>query len=234
MISDFDRNLIDFLYLSHLSNEEIAATVGVSASTVARYIRDHHGQHHRKYKDLYRPVGEYFLTHTAEETCNFFKITKGQFKSIFCYIYKQKQFSDLRKDCRDKRPWSVEDIRIMLCLAGLVPRGKIAKIINRNNARVVKEKMQKLGIPLRIVNGMTYSSFVSFFNYTNEVKIFGIEGNKFNIVLWVTIEDMINNNILKVDRSFLRYIQIMASFQRWIHQSKNPELSITEMLNNID
>jgi len=121
-----------------------------------------------KYDHLWEKVLKYYITHTVEETCKEFKLTKKEF--INCYETAIKKYS-YRKDTRRKDKWTPKEILKMISMCGYEDRTTIAKEINRGNARVIKEKLKHLGLNSSVyMNGIPLKTFEMYFGVNPKYK----------------------------------------------------------------
>lgn len=219
---------IDKLIKSGCNNREISDRLGISKSLIAQYCRRVYGGNKNfkrcKHKHLREEVLLFFLNNSFEETAKKFNLKKGELKSLFTAAYKDTKFKHLRKEKRinHKNFWTIEEIRQMLNLCGIKSRKEISIILKRGNERVIKEKLSKLGISSRNINGLNISVFRQFFNCEPEFLIESTAGptsiNKktcFKIVPWIKIDEWIKSNKIKTVSVFEKLVEIYAMFQRW-------------------
>lgn len=215
------------------NNVQIAEAIGLSKATVQLFVSRKLGgnpnylKHKTKHKHLRKPVMEYFLSHTWEETKKHFKLKDSELKSIFTIGYIDPKLAHLRKDTRRRDAWSTEELRFLFRLTGVISRDEINQHLNRGNSgRVIKEKLMKLGIPAKNVNGLTYSQFTSLFKKKPVYYLAttaGSPGSKFvqyanwKIVPWCHIEEMLNDKYIEHSDAIKLYVETMAMFQRWVH-----------------
>jgi len=185
------------------------------------------GQWNIKHAHLREPLLRYYLTHSAEECQKHFKLSPGEFKSCLTYAYISPNLKHIRKETRTHEPWSLSQLLFLLRHSGLRPRSWIAKKLKRGNAHsCIKERLERLGIASRTINGLTLSQFRSLFG--KEPKYFiktdagpGRGKNSstyFKIVPWVYLAKDLKANRLKTSRPMRNLIYSMALFQEWIFE----------------
>lgn len=239
---------LGFLIESGLNNVEIAKEFGKTRSTIQlaarRYFKGNPNYRIKitKHIHLRLPVFQYFLNHTWDETKNHFKLTDTELKSIFSAGYGTESLKALRKDKRCKRKWDAKDLVFMLQRVGLVRRETIGKKLGRGKDRVIKEKLQKLGVNSKTLQGMTLSTYrknfgqePSFLIETRAGPCGGFTGKftlkgKFKIIPWVVLRDELKKGVIKTPELINTYIESMAMFQDWIFQGDvlNKMLKIVE------
>jgi hypothetical protein len=124
----------------------------------------------------------------------------------------------------------------MLKMAGIIPRKRIAEILDRGNARVVKERMMKLNVSSRNINGMNIAVFRKTFgqeprrSFRTLAGPSGANGASFyTLVLWVDIEKWIDRGDLPTTNVLTKLVKTYALMQRWLH-GKYPARSINKIL----
>lgn len=191
-----------------------------------------HGHKHViKHKHLREPVMRFFLNHTAEETMKKFKLTPSEFKSIFTVGYMDPKLKHLRKDRRNKDRWSEKHYKILLQSAGILPRREIARRIKKGNEiSCIKERLSKLRVASKTVNGITLTQYREAFGCDPDFYIqtkagptrgrFGHGRTHFKIIPWVYMDEMIKKKKLKAPKLTKQLIESMALFQNWIHEGR--------------
>jgi len=177
------------------------------------------------HKHLREPVMRYFLTHSAEQTQKKFKLTKSEFKSILTVSYKMSELNHLRKDTRRHDPWSARELRFLLMHAGLVPRDFIGRALNRGSPICVQERLQKLGLSSRTLNGITLTQFQAAFGFRPKLTINTQAGpgrngmpTCFKIIPWVWLNEEFKTKRLRAPKPFRQLVSAMSMFQDWIYQ----------------
>lgn len=133
------------------------ASVRYNARGLGLKSKGRKGGWNSKHKHLAKPVFEFFLTHTWEETQKHFNLTASELKSLFTTGYKNPKLAHLRKDKRRKDKWSLEEMLFLLQHAGIRERGWIAKKLKRGCATNIKERLQKWNAASKHLNGMPVS-----------------------------------------------------------------------------
>lgn len=232
---------LGFLLESGHSYKEISQILGRPKSGVAiKSLRLFGGMGkdpRLKHKHLREPVMRYFLTHTAEETRKKFKLTQSEFKSIFTVGYRDPKFKHLRKDKRNKGEWKTKHYKILLQNAGLKPREEIAKMIGKGNVNsCIKERLRKLKISSKSLNGITMSQYreafgkePSFYIQTKAGPTSGLHGaSHWKIIPWVYLEKEIKEKRIKAPQITKDLVKSMALFQNWIFEGKAYEKLVEE------
>jgi hypothetical protein len=178
-----------------------------------------------KHTHLRKPIMEYFLSHSWEETRRHFGLTDSELKSVFTVGYRDPKLRSLRKDKRRKDEWSLEEIRYLLQTAGIQPRDWISRRLNRGGVHAVKESLSRLGISSKHLNGMPIKwAEIIFRNIKLPTAIKtkagppGGSGNNFTfrIIPWVVCEKVALNNRNIISADIVSLIRSMARFQRWV------------------
>lgn len=166
---------------------------------------------------LTKEVMIYFMTHSWQETMEYFGLSQRQLKSLFTFGYRRPEYKHLRKDDRCKREWDIDDIIFMIRHSGFKSRNWIAKELDRGSFHAVKDRLSLLNISdAKMLNGIGMTVAKNYFNLTIE----GYSGNagpsimKFVIVPWVTLDEIKDD--LSCSDEIKTIIKIMAMFQRWI------------------
>ena len=182
------------------------------------------GQWNSKHRHLRREVMEYFVTHSAEETRLEFGLSDSEFKSLTTICYRLPEYAHLRKEVRTHNRWTVDELLFLLRHSGLQQREWIAEKIQRGSRRVIKEKLQSLGINSKTLNGMTIGRFRDVFGIRPAAAIAGKGGpgrsglpTFFRIVPWVVVEAELERGTITAPEAFGIVVRSMAAFQRWIH-----------------
>lgn len=226
-----------------LTNKEIAKELNVSKNSVANLVERYLGGNRNyikriaKHKHLRKPVMLYFLNHTAKETCEFFNLKESEFKSLTTVCYKLDEFKKIRKDKkRVFRKWNASELKFMIQSIGLIPREEIGNKLGRGKWRVIKEKLQKLGISVKTIHGMTLSVYRKTFN--QEPSLFiqtrtgpTSENNKsyYKIIPWFVLKEEIDTGFINCHDVMKTYIEAMYLFQEWIYEG-NVLNKMTELL----
>lgn len=227
------------------TNKEIARELNRSTSTVAVFVRRIFGGNSNyikrisKHVHLRESVARYFLNHNEKETSHMFGLTASEFKSCMTAAYQMPSLKNLRKDTRKnhKKLWTVEEDILMLRMCGLLPRSRIADILDRGNNRVIKERLNKLNVSSRNINGLNLSRFIDVFGFNPKCTVQSFAGPSgkgiqfyFKQVLWVDIEKMVIEKKIKTHLPQRLFINTMASFQKWIWGGGNVRRKILLML----
>lgn len=188
---------------------------------------------HTKHKHLRESVFKYFLNHTAKETMKKFKLNRSEFKSIFTVGYRDPKLKHLRKDKRNKDKWNSHHYKILLQNAGLKSRSEIAELIGKGNVNsCIKERLQRLGLRSKNVNGVTLSQYRNAFkkepDFYIQTKAGPGRGNNssthWKIIPWVILKKEINNKEIEAPEIMKILIETMAMFQEWIFEGKTKGL----------
>jgi hypothetical protein len=195
---------------------------------IRRPARHRLGKSNSKHSHLRERAMRYFLKHTFEETQKKFGLTKSEFKSLMTVSYRDPNLKHLRKETREHSPWSTEQLKFLLTHAGLKNRDFIAKEIGRGNRTCIKERMQKLGIASRNIQGITLSQFIKAFGHRPDFYIMtsaGPDGGKkgglptrWKIIPWVWLYGELKSKRLKTAPEFYHLVKAMALFQEWIFE----------------
>lgn len=226
--------LIKGLIKQGYSNPEIAKKIGCTRHIVASLAAKHLGGNANylrlktKHKHLREDVLIFFLDHTFEETMKQFNLTTSELKSLFTVAYRESKWKHLRKDTRRKDLWTPEQIRKMLCYSGILSRKEIASIIKRDNDRVIKEKMNSLGVSTRNINGLNKSAFVRMTGFQPRYQIKGSAGPRvgetnFIIVPWSYVVNCAVE--LKMSPTLIKAFKTYAMFQSYVWRG-NPWLKM--------
>lgn len=218
---------------------EIASEMGRSVQSVRwmarklelprsqEILRNRYGKWNAKHSHLREPVMRYFVTHSWDETKKKFNLTESELKSLFTVGYRDPKLAHLRKDTRVKREWNTSDLKFLLRHSGIMPREWIGKKLKRGNAHsCIKERLNKLGISSKSINGITISQFrdafgcdPDFFIQTKAGPTRGIHGSTYwKLVPWTYLNREIKSGRLKTAESFALVIETMAIFQDWIFE----------------
>lgn len=216
-----------------LTNPEISKELGLTTNQVAIYSQRFLGGNPNykkritKHKHMHKKILELRLKLSDEQIRKKLNLTKGEMKSCLTYAYKDPKLKHLRKDKRRRDSWSKEELSFLLRWSGIISRTEINKQLKRGNSEIViKEKLQKLGLCSKNVNGLTLSQFVNLFKckpYFYLLTNAGSPTSKFSksahwkIVPWCHIEELLDKEKIKHNESIETYIRTMAIFQRWIH-----------------
>lgn len=177
-----------------------------------------------KHAHLRENVMRYYLTHTAEECQRKFKLTKSEFKSLCTVSYKIPELKHLRKETRRHDAWSAKEFRFLLQHSGLKPRDWIAKELNRGGHLGIKDRLERLGIASKSVNGLTLSQFREAFGTepgfclkTQAGPTRGVHGESYyKIIPWVWLDQELKARRLRTHKTFRQLIAAMALFQEWV------------------
>lgn len=141
--------------------------------------------------------------------------------------YRLPEFAHLRKDQRQHREWTTEEYIFLLRHAGLKPRDWIAKKLKRGGPIGIKERLQKIGVSSRTLNGLTVSQYRVAFgkepSWYLETKAGPGNGSNvamvgyYKIVPWVQLEKELRNRRICSDPTFETVIGTMSVFQKWVH-----------------
>ena len=165
----------------------------------------------------------FFLKNTFKATAKKFDLTERQLKVCMTLAYKEPTLKNMRKDARTKRLWNTEEYLTMLQLCGLVQRSTIAKILDRGTSRVIKERLVKLGVSSKNINGLTLKQTRSLLG--NDVKLDPIHTTAgsinavgtcfcFKIMLWTELETLVTD--IDIPEVFKNFIYCMSDFQSWL------------------
>lgn len=186
-------------------------------------LKNRMGKWNAKHAHLREKLLTYYLNHSAEQCQKKFKLTPSEFKSCLTYGYRDPTLKHLRKETRRHDSWSTRELKFLLQHCGIMPRDWIGKKLKRGTPVCVKERMEKLGISSRTLNGITLSQFILAFgerpSFTLKTKAGPGRGGTptyFQIVPWVWLDQEIKMRKLKTTRPFRKVIATMALFQEWI------------------
>lgn len=191
------------------------------------------GQWNTKHAHLRGQAMRYYVDHTREETEKRFGLTRSEFKSLMTVSYRMAEFKHLRKDTRTKELWTSKDYKFLLRHAGLKPRSWIAKKLKRGGVQGIKDRLEKLQVASRTLNGMTLSQYRQAFEKepvwlveTDAGPGGGIsKASHFKIVPWVQIQEDIKKRRVSSSELLEQIVDSMALFQRWVH-GKNAKRNI--------
>ena len=217
-----------------LSNPEIAKKLNVSKARIACILQKHYGGNSNyrkritKHRHLHKEALIAYQNNNFNEAAKELNLTLSEMKSCLSLAYKDPKLKHIRKDSRRKDKWTSEQLIKMLQMIGLRPRNAIAKKIKRDNERVVKEKLQHLGLKYpKYLNGLTLSRYREIFGVEPQFYIQTDAGpgngpgdhiaTFFKIVPWVYIQDQIMSGELRPPQIIKQWIKIMSDFQEWIH-----------------
>jgi len=215
------------------TNPEIAEELGLSRAQVSCYVQKKLGGNNNylkkktKHKHLHKKILELRLKKTDKEIRKLLKLSKSEMKSCMSLAYRDPSLKHLRKETRRRDAWTTEELRFLLKWSGIIPRKEINKYLKRGKSdNVIKEKLQKLGLCSKNVNGMTFSQFRNMFKNDPEYYIATTAGSpastfakyaNWKIVPWCHINEMLKSKKIYHSEAIEIYIEAMAMFQRWIH-----------------
>lgn len=176
-----------------------------------------------KHAHLREPVMRYFLKHTWEETQNRFNLSESELKSIFTVSYRDPKFKHLRKDSRRKDAWTSKEYLTLLRFSGLKQRTWIAKKLKRGGIHSIKDRLEKLGIASKNLQGITLSQYRSAFNCEPK-RYFRTDAGpnrrgmptKYKIILWMDLDKWLKAGELHAPDVFKIHCSAMARFQKWV------------------
>lgn len=182
-----------------------------------------------KHKHLREPAMRYFLNHTWEETMEKFKLTRSELKSLFTVGYQDPNLKHLRKEIRRHDPWKAKEYQTLLCYAGIKPREWIGKKLKRGNAQsCIKERLEKLGVSSKNMNGITLTQFKKAFGCKPPRYVQTEAGpsttkyaTHFRLILWTDLDRWISKGIIHAPEMMKIHVSTMAMFQRWITKGMN-------------
>lgn len=212
---------------------EMAEKLGVGRNSVAwrakRLGLSNVGVH-RKHFHLREQALIYYQDHSFAEVCEQFSLTKSQFKSLLTVAYRDPKLVHLRKDTRRNDVWSLKEKITLLRLAGVQPREKIAKKLNRGGVHSVKEELKRLGIGSKFLNGcpVKWIEIVCpwVLDRVSPIKTqAGPTGGaradfRFRIVPWVTLHNVLCRR-KSIDPLFCRYVRLMAKYQKFLWNNRS-------------
>ncbi len=228
-----DLMQLGFLIQAGFNNREISEVLNKSLAAVQIKAKKAYGgnKNYRvaqiKHKHLREPIFRYFLKHNWEETREKFKLTDSELKSVFTVGYRDPKLAHLRKDKRVKSPWTTNQLKILLQSAGLKPRSWVAKKLKRGNVHsCIKERLERLGVSTRTLNGVTMTSYIAMFGKRPRVFLKTNAGptrgkyagsTYFRIIPWYQIEkDFKEGHIKTTNDPFKKAAKTMLLFQNWI------------------
>jgi hypothetical protein len=130
---------------------------------------------------------------------------------------------------RRQEKWQAKKIIEAVKMSGIVSPGEIAKRLARPraNAGSITSLFQKrLKIKPTYCNGLPFEMAKKIIKKEVAIKNRIKHDNSINIVPWFVIEKHIDKRASPIIKECVR---AMASFQRWIHQAKNIDLSIKKI-----
>lgn len=188
------------------------------------------GQWNSIHAHLREEVLRYFLTHTPKETTERFGLSAKEFKSLMTTAYRQPGFKHLRKTTRDHSRWNAKQLKILLRYSGLRQRKWVAEKIGRGNVQsCIKERLNKLGVASRNLQGITLSQYRQAFDseprfyLQTDAGPIGVSGKwnrstHWKIIPWVWLDKEIKAKRLGASEEFARLISARAMFQDWIFE----------------
>lgn len=229
------RELIRLHQLDQYFFSEIAEQMSVKVNLVRHYarrmalkqgprVKARFAEWNSKHKHLREPVMKFFVTHTWNQTRDFFGLTDSELKSIFTVGYRDKKLAHLRKDRRRHDNWTERELLFLVRHSGLMPRDWIAKKLNRGTMQSTKECLYRLntsskhmnGLPERLANlivpipvGVSIKTKAGAPGPNGECHI--------RLVPWTALEDAIKGKQVKSDIRLA--IKALARFQRWVHKA---------------
>lgn len=215
-----------------LTNPQIAEIMGHSLMAIRIKAQINFGGNPNyriqktKHVHLREPVMRYFLTHSADETAKKFKLTGSEFKSLMTSAYRDPTFSHLRKETRNHAKWATKDFKFLFTHSGLMPRSWIAKKLKRGGELGIKDRLDKLGISSKSLNGLTLSQYRDAFacepGFYLRTKAGPGQGKHartyFKIIPWVWIDAEIKDKRLRAPKLMRKLVQSMALFQEWVYE----------------
>ena len=229
MLTQDEKDSILVLATKGHTNSEIAEMLGKKKTQVASFIQRSGGnpsyrKRIKKYDDdKIKKAFEIFQKASFDETAEIMGLTKTELKSLMTIGYTKERFCVYRKDTRinHRRKWTVTETTKMLKWAGLIPRKRIALKLNRGNDRVIKERLMKIGIATRNINGIPVRQFAQFFgkeanDLLSSGKIVPSGIGRFNIILWVDVSKLIKGGLLAVTPTQELIVETRAKFQNWL------------------
>lgn len=183
------------------------------------------GRWNSKHAHLRPDVMRYYLNHSFKETSDHFSLTRSELKSLMTICYRLPEFSQFRKETRTHEPWSKRELVFLLRHAGLRNRTWIAKRIGRGNVQsCIKERLLKLGLGSRNLQGLTLSQFQEAFGIRPAFFLQTDAGparesaapTLWKIVPWVWLQAEISERRLLAPRLMRDFVDVHAVFQEWI------------------
>lgn len=235
-----ERELIRLAMSGKILNKDIAKKLGRTAMAVNaklermgvrnRAIEKKMGRWNCRYSDEFKKsVVEFFKNHTIDECAEKFELSKGQVIGIIQRYRESGFISSNFKDSRNKNTWTSDDYRFLLSHAGLMPRSWIANKLERGSESSIKDRLKRLNISSRSINGLTVSQFCEAFGKNPEFCLSTKAGPKresinlpthYKIVPWVWMDEEIKSGRLKTVKPMELLISSMAMFQRWIYGTR--------------
>lgn len=247
--SQQEKQVIASMLESGKTNVEISQKLNRAVTSVSVYVRNRFGgnpsylKKKTKHAHLHEKVLKYFFNHSFEDTAKYFELTQSELKSCMTCAYRQPHLKYLRKDDRinHRRFWTEKEIITMLRMCGIFSRHKIAEVLDRGNERVIKEKLNKLGVASRNINGLNLAQFRNGFGVDCVKFVRGNAGPSggrgqffFKIVLWVDVEKMIDRGEIETFNFYEKLIKTMASFQRWIWGGGDVRRKVLNMIRKVE
>jgi hypothetical protein len=221
------------------TNLEIASFLNCSNESLSVFVRKKFGGNPnflnsiKKHSHLHEEVLKLRLRHDDEFIMDKLNLTSRELKSCLTAAYKKPSLAHLRKDKRKRDPWSNYELKYLLKNAGLISRKKINDHLKRGKSdRVIKEKLNSLGISSKNLNGLTLTQFKNLFkkdpdNFIqtsagppNAFQRAGENGGRFKIVTWIEISKMIKEKKIDAPYAFKKYIDAMTLFQNWVNRAR--------------
>lgn len=207
----------------------MAKKLGLRSSLDMPLVRARLGSWNKVHAHLQEPVLRYYFSHSAEETAKKFGLTKSEFKSCLTYAYKNKDIRHIRKDKRTHAPLTAKELKFLLQHSGLRPRAWVMRQMGRGtNVCHIKERLQRLGVASRTLQGLTLSQYrqafngePSFFLQTDAGPDGGLRSSlptRWKIVPWVWLNQEIQARRLTTAPELRLLISAHAQFQEWIFE----------------
>ncbi len=222
---------LGFLIQGGFTNPEISKIMGKPRTGVAIKAQRIWGGNPNyrksitKHAHLREPVMRYFLKHSWEETKEKFGLTQSELKSLFTVGYRDQNLKHLRKDKRVKREWDTKDYLTLLRFAGLKQRTWISKKLKRGGVHSTRERLEKLGIASKNLQGITLSQYRQAFGAEPERYIQSEAGpnrsgmpTRFKIILWSDLDRWLKRGKIHAPDVFKVHCSAMAMFQNWVWQ----------------
>lgn len=187
-----------------------------------------------KHKHLRKPVMEYFVTHTPEETIKKFEITMSEFKSIMTCGYRCPEFKHLRKDTRRNDPWSFDETMFLIRHAGIQEREWIAKKLKRGTMQSVKEALSRMNTNSRYTHGLPYKLASQLlgrevdFIQTKAGPISEHQSFRYKVVPWVVLFSK-SKRTKDMPDHIRACLSAMAKFQMFIMGTKTIKETVKQL-----
>ncbi len=175
-------------------------------------------------------VFKYYMRHTHRECAKKFNLDEREIKSLLTNGYKDERFDKFRKDTRTHEALSANELQTLLTHSGLVPQKELMRKLGRGkNFCHIKERLHRLGLASRNLQGLTLSQYKEAFGKRPDFFIQTRAGPRrksasftlWKIVPWVYLNEEVRTKRLRTAQEMKLLVQTQAEFQRWIFGGGN-------------